>query len=455
MRPYLSITSDGKWLLYSGRESVDQKLSAVYAVSPETGAARKLNLDPSRYWVAPVLSPDRRQLAIARLQTDGTTEVLVSNVDGTLGIEGEPRLLKTAHGWSVPVAWTADSREVLSRYAVSAGAGGRLMRIPADGSGLPRAVLAVGDGITAASVSARGDRLVYSHWFGPVHIWGVTLTGPGKATAPEPVMQSGRAEWVRPNAWAPDSHRLAIESDRSGVTTVWVANADGSQASMLVTGGEYMTGSPAWSPDGRWIAFDSRGEGHPEIYVVSADGGVARRLTNHLSYHGVPAWSRDGKWVYFNSDRTGRFEVFKVAAEGGEAVQITRNGGFGAQESPDGKWLYYTRDRGPVPTIVGVAPRFPLLRLPTGASEEEEQVLDGVTQRSWALAAGGVWYLWREKNQNAELRFFDFKTRRSATAVTMNKPMPPGLALSPDGRTLLFNQLDQQNYEILLVENFR
>ena len=31
----------------------------------------------------------------------------------------------------------------------------------------------------------------------------------------------------------------------------------------------------------------------------------------------------------------------------------------------------------------------------------------------------------------------------------------PGLALSPEGRWLLFNEIDQQLSEIMLVENFR
>ena len=51
--------------------------------------------------------------------------------------------------------------------------------------------------------------------------------------------------------------------------------------------------------------------------------------------------------------------------------------------------------------------------------------------------------------------FFDFKTGKTSSLNTLSKPLITGLAISPDGRNLLFNQVDQQSSEILLMENFR
>jgi hypothetical protein len=39
--------------------------------------------------------------------------------------------------------------------------------------------------------------------------------------------------------------------------------------------------------------------------------------------------------------------------------------------------------------------------------------------------------------------------------LTLPKPLTTGMALSPDGKRLLFNVVDQQRSEIILVENFR
>ena len=168
----------------------------------------------------------------------------------------------------------------------------------------------------------------------------------------------------------------------------------------------------------------------------------------------MPAWSRDGKWVYFGSDRTGRFEIFKVSPEGGEAVQVTRNGGWGVQVSPDGKYLYYARTRGPASSGFAVFPEVSLLRMTAGGGEET-QVMEGVRERSWAPTAEGIWFLAAKDEQHPEIRFFDFKTGKSTFVAAISKPVTTGLAISPDGRRLLFNQLDQQSSEILLVENFR
>jgi hypothetical protein len=54
-----------------------------------------------------------------------------------------------------------------------------------------------------------------------------------------------------------------------------------------------------------------------------------------------------------------------------------------------------------------------------------------------------------------ELRFLDTAAGKVTTAARIAVPGETGLALSPDGRALLYNQIDHAGTEILLVENFR
>ena len=219
-------------------------------------------------------------------------------------------------------------------------------------------------------------------------------------------------------------------------------------------GDAFTTGSPAWSPDGKWVAFDTRRDGNAEVYIISSDGGPERRLTNHPAVDVVPSWSPDSKWVYLSSDRTGRFELFKVPIEGGEPRQVTTNGGWGSQSSPDGKFIFYSRTRGTASGAVHALPRVPLLRMPLDGGEEAK-VLDGIVERAWAVDSNGVWFERADKPDHGELCFFDFKTGKTITALTITRPMQSGMVLSPDGRRVFWNQLDSQNSEILLVENFR
>jgi Tol biopolymer transport system component len=223
---------------------------------------------------------------------------------------------------------------------------------------------------------------------------------------------------------------------------------------------ELISGSPAWSSDGRFVAFDTRSGKHTQIFVIAANGGPVRELTSDQFDSMLPSWSRDGKWIYFDSNRTGnRFEIFKCSPEGGEPVQVTHGGGWDAQESPDGAWLYFTRGR---------SADAPLLRMPISGGQEVE-VLPSMHQRLWAVAANGIWFLKRVgaetevgilpmenvTGEEAALQFYDQAKGKIVTAATLAKSPDGGLALSPDGHTLLYSQDDYRAYEIEVAENFR
>jgi Tol biopolymer transport system component len=246
-------------------------------------------------------------------------------------------------------------------------------------------------------------------------------------------------------AFSPDGGRIAFQSSRSGQLGVWLANADGSNPQPLHVDPNYVSDDPAWSPDGRTIAFDAGKDKHFQIYLISPDGGAPRRLTNHPSDNFVGSWSRDGGWVYFLSNRTGRFEVWKIPPAGGEAIQLTRNGGAMARESPDGRTLFFDR---------AFTSRTSLWKMPVEGGEETK-VLDSVGAGNWALVDQGLWFINWTKAGDAALQFLEFATGKVTRVAPISKPPAPGLAVSPDGRTILYVQYDQQGSELTLVENFR
>lgn len=204
-------------------------------------------------------------------------------------------------------------------------------------------------------------------------------------------------------------------------------------------------GSPRWSPDGRWIAFDSNKGGQRDIYVVSAEGGAARRLTTEPSQDVRPSWSRDGRWVYFGSNRSGDWQVWKVLAEGGRALQVTRKGGREAFEAPDGKFLYYSR--------YGVAG---IWRVPVEGGEET-QVLDRGLQSYWTLTNQGIYVRTWKPPLAPVIELYSFATGRLARVAELakGKDYDIGLSVSPDGKWILYTQLDRYDSDLMLVENFR
>jgi Tol biopolymer transport system component len=138
--------------------------------------------------------------------------------------------------------------------------------------------------------------------------------------------------------------------------------------------------------------------------------------------------------------------VWKVsAAGGGEAVQVTRNGGgTTAFESPDGKSIYYMKGgwSGSV------------WKMPLGGGEES-QVLPSVIFRAFCLVNEGIYFIPESgADGKSSIQFLSFATAKVKTVAPMSAPPAAGLSVSPDGRSLLFSQIDEAGRDLMLVENF-
>lgn len=207
-------------------------------------------------------------------------------------------------------------------------------------------------------------------------------------------------------------------------------------------------GAARWSPDGHFIAFEFHPKEHSEIYVVEVPGGLPRLVATFPGAdNGIPSWSRDGQWIYFYSDREGgRFQLWKVPVNGGAPVQITRNGGVFAAESADGSFLYYSKFK--VPGI---------WKMPLDGGEET-RVLDQPgdwDNYSWALVRNGIYFLNQTAATKRNIEFFEFATGKRILISSLDKPAAFGLAVSPDGRSIVFNQGEFFESTIMLVKNFR
>lgn len=188
------------------------------------------------------------------------------------------------------------------------------------------------------------------------------------------------------------------------------------------------------------MAFHCLQGDHFDIYVVGVEGGLPRRLTT-VSFDEIdPSWSRDGRWIYFDSNRTSAWQIWKIPVEGGRPVQVTRQGGRGANESPDGMFVYHNKQgRG-------------LWRRPLEGGEETP-VLDQTLGIAWAVFEEGIYFMNR-KTRNFE--FFSFATNHTPRIQALDpKKLIVQLSVSPDGRWLIYTQLDRNEGDIMLVENFR
>jgi len=137
-----------------------------------------------------------------------------------------------------------------------------------------------------------------------------------------------------------------------------------------------------------------------------------------------------------------------MPSAGGPAVQVTLHGGYGGFESLDGKFLYYAKG----PSVPG------LWRIPTSGGEEAEVIgsLEPGYWGYWSIVDNGIYYL--DTTAKPGVVFFDFNTNRTARAFDLEgRPAreATGLGVSPDGKMILYTQLDALSRDIVLVENYR
>lgn len=438
----VSWSPDGKFLLFS-LQSGTQPCS-VNRLSIDDLSVRQLSTPPvpsTGDWNAQY-SPDGESIAFIR-NTKDVEDIYVMPASG-----GTPRRVTFDDRLMSGLAWTPDSRELVFS-SNRGGATWGLWRVSA-GGGKPERLSVGSERAYMPAISLKGNRLIYASGLWNENIWRTPIGSGHRLGKPERFIVSSMQE--EGPQYSPGGKHIAFQSTRSGSFEIWRADVDGTNLVQLTSFGGPLTGTPRWSPDGRQISFDTRPGAHPNVYVISADGGPARRLVNDSSDDGVASWSHDGRTIYFASNRSGSWQVWKRTVDGGPPVQVTAGGGFAALESPDGKSIYYTKfnEHGIWQVAVDGGP--------------EIEIVDDPPKQYWGyFAAGpdGLYFLGDTGTSGKHrpgFKFFDFATRQITFMGDMEKSPyegAPGLSVSPDGKYLLYVQLDEARNNLMMAENFR
>ena len=460
-----------------GRDTV-----ALYAVSPITGAERKISDLGSGAWFGLSWSPDGRWLVTGRATEQGGSLLLlpvkggeprtltttkaftgmasfspggralafrtctnpmrcsidVLALDTALKPAGATRTLAAAgsiDGGSV-VAWTRDGRSLIYesfRY---------LWRLSVAGDAAPERLELAGYGALSPALAAHRDRLAFVSQRNTItqHPLDTTYTSP-------PVLAS--SYWDLTVDFSHDGQRLVFPSSRGGEgMEIWTARADGTGARQLTRGPGRWQGSPSFSPDGRQVVFNSQHEdGTWSLFLVDADGGIPRQLTTDPGDEDTPVWSPDGRWIYYTSHQKAGRNVWRIPPSGGRSEQLTTGGsGYGVRVSPDGRELLYTP-----PNPEG--PERPLLAAPiTGGAPR--RLLP--CARSFSTSAVGLYYTECGPGPDRNVHVIDAATKRdSVIGRTRDHPyVGSGFAVSPDGKSLLVPR-GEWTRDLMLIENFR
>jgi len=445
-----SWTPDGRWLAVGATAAVvlfhsptaqpaERGIRLVRVTDGELHAATSPT--PPTYHVWPIVSPDGRHLAYQSCLN--VTTCFVELIE--LGADAQPsgparRLTRKAFfpqgGGSL--AWARDGRSVV----FVAGALWRLFRVGTTGARDPELIEPAGHNVAKVAIAANRDRLVLVRLLSRQSI---VRFVPGRPA--ESVLTSTYGD--RLPDYSPDGQRIAFESRRNGESNeIWVAGADGSNATQLTHGPGLWQGSPRWSPDARTIAFDSQGDdGSWDIWTIDSSGGPPRRFTTDPANDNLPNWSRDGRYIYWVSTRGGARGIWRAPASGGAEERITEGTGGYSQASPDGTTLFFE---------ASAARQSELLALTVGGAAAGTVVDCLRGGRGFASVTEGLYHVGCGGPQPREAALYlrDGATNRDRLIGNL-EGYDLGLAASPDGRSILYTRVQGEGSDLMLIENFR
>jgi Tol biopolymer transport system component/DNA-binding winged helix-turn-helix (wHTH) protein len=397
--------------------------------------------------VLPAFSPNGEQLAYACSLASRVGEFGLSVVTA----EGRaPRMIRETSGWMKGLEWQADGKALLFSENHT-GVEHEVLRELNVANGSVRDRLVGLDSAFSDDFSAKAGRLAFVVNSGvKSNIWRGDLLDP---KAPPVKLISTTRDQFCPK-YSPDGRHVAFASNRGGPPEIWMSDPAGQNVVQLSNLRGMATGSPAWSPDSRKVVFDSRiktpeGQIRADVYIVDIVERVPRKLSTDTPGAFNPSWSHDGKWIYFagGSDDAAGERICRVSPGGGKSEVLTNGRGYWPLESPDGQTLYFAENSGISFTLHTASLN------PTGT----ESRVDGVPPLSflanWDIIQGGVYFF--PMDDILTLNYFDFSTRKVRPIFKISGGGAfPGLSVSPDGRYILYPELDDYRSDIMLVENF-
>ncbi|MBN1997306.1 serine/threonine-protein kinase [candidate division KSB1 bacterium] len=428
----LCFSPNGEYLAFTERQSKSVHMISMKAYTTYKLTSLPLGIDNGDWY--PAFSPNSKMLAFVRSSSYASGNIYTMSIP-----DGEPKQLASENCWMPGITWTPDGKSII--FSSNRSGPYRLWQVNVK-SGKTDPLAASGQNSVDPDISKDGRWLAYSEvapW--EPSWWRIRLPEtPGQKITP--MKFTTREQSVFDGRFSPDGKKIAVISNRTGISQLWSCDID-LENWIQLTDLKRGVSFPCWSPSSDSIVFESRIKGPGDIFIISAGGGVVRAATHDSADDILPFWSKDGKWIYFTSNRSGESQIWKIPSKGGEAVRITDNGAEYAQPSPDGKWLYYTRNW------------LSIWRRPMDGGEES-MILKGLDENHWTPTDDGIYFFHRILN-GYSLKFLKIDSGEIINVGMCDyKEIIRWPKLSADGQWIEYRETKMPfEADIYLVEDFR
>lgn len=400
------------------------------------GEARRIfSAPPGLHAHFPTWSPDGEHIYFVQGTVPDRMDIWRLRPDGT-GVE---RI--THHDAKVSHPVMLDARRVLYLSTDAGGAGPWIHVVDVERRTSARVSPGL-DRYTSLSASADGQTLAATRSDRKTTLWRVPFD-PERIDAAGASRITLAAGTGRSPRLGPDY--LVYVASRPDGDSLWKQDDAGSAELWRSSVGR-IVGAPAISRDGDRIAFTVRGADGTTLYTVGRDGTNTRAVARGLELHGTPAWSPGDASLTVGVVVDGAPRLLDVPLDGTAPTTIVAEHATDPAWSSDGGLLFYSgadigttfevkaRRRG------GGAPAMPALTLSRGS--RHLGFTDG--GRSLVVLRGDIGHkdLWTiDLVTGAERRLTAFPTDFAVQ----------DFALSPDGRTLVLERL-QEHSDIVLIQ---
>ena len=429
----LSWSPDGKWLAFSDTEN-GRPGDRAFLLDTETLEYHEFPHEPScNHEGSLTFSHSGQELAMLCVHSTTSFEYFVTDLQGK-----SKRSLTTRHEFPHGLAWSGDDKSLIVAGASAKGEEFYVIRV-GDGE-VHKLPVAAGDWPT---ISRDGRKLAFSLSDDRVNIWRKDLEHP-EAPALQMLVSTRQQD---NSQYSPDGKHVAFDSARSGTWSVWVADADGGNPVQISH--DAPAGFPRWSPDSQKITFVmTELSGLTGVYTADLSDRVAHKLKTNVREADHPYWSHDGKWIYFRASEGVGHQLYRCPAEGGDSTLLAGSLDLLTTiESPDGKALYFP-SRIANSNIMMLA-----LDQPSATPQEVSGMPKVLGASQWTLVHDGIYFVPQDSPRS--ICFFDFATRHTREIFKADKDLGNGISVSPDGRYMLYSQVDESNADIMLVSKFR